>query len=62
MNFGGDTIQPFTVVISIMRGSVVMRGPEAGLGTVSSSQRDLAQSYLAWTSAQPQGRAQQGSS
>lgn len=42
MNFGEDTVQSFTAIISIMHGSVVMRGPEAGLGTVFSLPRDLA--------------------
>lgn len=38
MNFGGDTIQPFTAIISIMHGSIVMEGSEAGLGIVSTLQ------------------------
>lgn len=38
MNFGGDTVQPFTAVIPVMHGSGVMEGSEADLGTVSSLQ------------------------
>lgn len=54
MNFGGNTVQLFTAIITVMHGSEMVRSTEAALGTVPNL-CDLAQSCLSWTSVECQG-------